>query len=123
MPVNNYWSFYNDPSNNAYVDYTAVYADCDIPVGNVPHISRADLASLVYTSATPHLAAGFLLLGTNGRIRCYHRLSFFSTRMGLLATPWDGEGFASINDLQYDQSTVVTWREATRLLPYNPRLL
>ena len=29
--------------------------------------------------------------------------------MGLPVTPWDGEGFASINDLLYDQSTVVNW--------------
>ena len=112
MPVDNYRSFYNDPNKNAYADYTAVYSNYDIPVGNAPPIGPADLASLVYSSATPHLPAGFLLLGTNGRIRCYHRLSLFPTRMGLPVTPWDGEGFASINDLLYDQSTVVNWRTA-----------
>jgi len=29
--------------------------------------------------------------------------------MGLLVTPWDGEGFGSINDLLYDQATTFSW--------------
>ena len=32
--------------------------------------------------------------------------------MELLVTPWDSEGFASINNLLYDTSTMVIWDTA-----------
>jgi len=108
-PVDSYWYFYDDPANNAYMDYTAVYANYVIPVDNALPITPADLASLVYSSSTPHLPAGFLFLGTNGRITCYHWLDCIAARMGLPVTLWDGEGYATINDLLYDQSTTVSW--------------
>ena len=68
-PGDSYRIFYNDPANNVFTDYTSVYANYAIPVGNAPPIGPADLASLVYSSSTPHLPADFLLLGTNGRIK------------------------------------------------------
>ena len=101
-PVKNYRSFYNDPSNNIYRDYTAVYSNYLITVDNATSITPADLASLVYSSATPHLPAGVLLLSTNGRIICCHQLACLLARMGIPVNPWDREGYASINDLMYD---------------------
>ena len=107
-PVENYRTFYNDPSNNVYTDYTAVYSNYLIPVGNAPPITPVDLASLLYYSAINHLPAGFLVPGTNSRITCCHRLAHFTPRMGLPVTPWDGEGYTSINGLMYDQATTVS---------------
>ena len=107
--VDLYQSFYDDPANNAYTDYTLVYASYVIPVRNSPPITPVDLASLVYSSSTPHLLAGFLLLGTNGPIICYHQLARFVAQMRLPVTAWDGEGYAIVNYLLYDQSTTVSW--------------
>ena len=86
-PVENYRSFYDDPSNHIYTDYTVVYANYLIPVGNAPPITPADLVSLVYSSMTPHLPAGYLLLGTNGRITLFHQQARFPARMGLPLIP------------------------------------
>ena len=107
--IENYRLFYNDPRNNVYTDYTAVYPNYLIPVGNAPTITPVDLASLVYFIATPNLPADFLLLGTNGCITCCHQLARFPARMGLPITSWDGEGYASINNLMYDQTRTVSW--------------
>ena len=85
------------------------YTTTMISMSAIPPITPVDFSKIIYSSSTPHLTAGFLLLGTNIRIKYYHRLAKFPCRVGLPQTQWYSVASASINDLFHNGSTTVTW--------------
>ena len=92
-----------------YTDYKQLYEPFVIPVSNAAPMTPGGLQIIVYWSTTPYILVGFLLLGSNGRIKCYHRLGQFAPWIRLVATPWNNKLFEMVNDTFHSTSTTILW--------------
>lgn len=107
-PVTTYRQFYSDPSNDPYPNYTDLLEAFVIDPANTQQSPQpaATLASIT-TSASAGDPNALLVLhadddqnpgATVGHIRCYHRVTKYSTRLGMPPTQWDDLAFAFSGD-------------------------
>ena len=88
----------NDPFNG---DYTAVLEPYHIPLNanNANVLNPADLRALVANGETQRVPTAFILLEPDNRLHLYLQLARFNARMGMAATPWDGNLYVQKGEL------------------------
>ena len=117
--VTTYRQYYDEPTNNPYLDYTDIYAPFLIDPANAAGAATpATVATAFYTASTAGDPNAFLLLHPDdsanpatghGHISCYHGLSQFPQRLGVPATQWDARAFAFHGDFIHDTIQTVEW--------------
>lgn len=113
-----YAEYYQDASNDPYNgEYTAAMQTYNVPLANAAVIAPGPLAQQVYASAST-VPMSFVLLCRDpaadpavdpGRVVLFHRVSQFSARIGMPATPWDNQAFAFKGDVHRHQIVTVNW--------------
>ena len=96
----------NDPYNGNYNSLLTPYIT-NI-AGGATH-TPMQVAEMVYSASQHHLPTAFLVVGEDSRLHAYHRVTKFSPRLGLPATIWDGEAFATSGDLFRNSPVAVDW--------------
>jgi hypothetical protein len=105
-----YRNYFGDPSNDPFGgDYAQVLQSYSVPVANQNVLTPAQVQTLALSGQTQNVPSAFLLQLADGKLHIFIQLAKFEARMGLPATPWDGQLFAQKGDLFHNQSQLVTW--------------
>jgi hypothetical protein len=96
----------NDPFDGAYTQVLHPYA---VPLANQNILTPAQVQTLALSGQTQNVPSAFLLQLADGNLHIFLQLAKFEARMGLPATPWDGQLFAQKGELFHNQSQLVMW--------------
>ena len=118
-PVTTYRQYYDEPTNNPYLDYTDIYTPFRVdPANVVASPTPGNVATAFYTASTAGDPNAFLLLHPNdpttpetgpGHIACYHGLGQFPQRLGVPPTQWDTRAFAFHGDFIHNSIQTIEW--------------
>ena len=111
QPVSCYYrNYFGDPSNDPFGGaYAQVLQPYSVPLANQNIPTPAQVQTLALSGQTQDVPSAFLLQLADGKLHIFLQLAKFEARMGLPATPWDGQLFAQKGDLFHNQAQLVTW--------------